>query len=59
MQKDLKERGYTKAVVGVEPKETLNKAIYRHWGFYEHIGFSTETYPDGTIIQVEFLGKQL
>ena len=59
MQKDLKERGYTKAVVGVEPKETLNKAIYRHWGFCEHIGFGTETYPDGTIIQVEFLGKQL
>ena len=59
MLKDLKQKGYTKAVVGVEPDETRNKAIYHHWGFTEYIHTGTETYPDGTIISVEFYGKQL
>lgn len=59
MQNDLKKRGYKKAVVGVEPKELLNKSIYHHWGFTEYIYTGTETYPDGTIIEVEFFGKQL
>ena len=56
---DLKQRGYTKAVVGVEPGEERNKAIYRHWGFSEPVASGTETYPDGTVIEVEFYGKQL
>ena len=50
---------YTKAVVGVEPKEKRNREIYRHWGFTEDFATGTETYPDGTVIQVEFLGKTL
>ena len=59
MQKDLKQNGYTRVVVGVEPEEKLNKAIYHHWGFTEHIATGTETYPDGTVIRVEFYGKLL
>ena len=46
-------------MVGVEPEEKLNKAIYHHWGFTEHIATGTETYPDGTVIRVEFYGKLL
>jgi len=57
MQDDLKKRGYHQAVVGVEPKELLNKSIYHHWGFTEYIYTGTETYPDGTVIEVEFFGK--
>ena len=59
MLKDLKRKGLAKAVVGVEPEETLNKSIYYHWGFTELIHTGTETYPDGTVINVEFYGKQL
>ena len=59
MLQDLKRRGYTQAVVGVEPCEKQNRAIYRHWGFTEPVATGTETYPDGTVIDVEFYGKQL
>ena len=59
MMEDLKEKGYTKAVVGVEPEEKLNKEIYHHWGFTELICTGNETYPDGTVIDVEFYGRQL
>ena len=59
MLKDLKQKGYARAVVGVEPDETVNKAIYRHWGFTEYLCSDTETYPDGTVIQVEFFGRAL
>lgn len=59
LQKDLKEKGYRQAVVGVEPEEKTNREIYSHWGFTEHVFTGTETYPDGTVIDVEFYGKQL
>ena len=59
MLKDLKQKGYTKAVVGVEPDETRNLEIYRHWGFTEHVASGSETYPDGTVIRVDFFGKTL
>ena len=59
MLNDLKRKGLAKAIVGVEPDETLNKEIYRHWGFTEYIRTGTETYPDGTVINVEFYGKRL
>ena len=59
MLKDLKRKGLARAIVGVEPDETLNKAIYYHWGFTELIHTGTETYPDGTVINVEFYKKQL
>ena len=59
MLKDLKQKGYARAVVGVEPKERLNREIYHHWGFTEQIGTGTETYPDGTMIDVEFYERPL
>ena len=57
--RDLKEKGFGRAIVGVEPQETRNRAIYRHWGFTDPAGRSTETYPDGTVIEVEFWAKVL
>ena len=59
LQKDLKQKGYKRAVVGVEPEEKHNREIYRHWGFTEDVGIGTETYPDGTTIQFDILGKLL
>ena len=59
LQKDLKQRGYVQAVVGVEPDEKRNREIYRHWGFTESFGSTTETYPDGTVIDVTLFVKQL
>ena len=59
MLKDLKQKGYAKVIVGVEPNEILNREIYRHWGFTQPVRTGTETYPDGTVINVEFYGKQL
>ena len=59
LQEDLKQKGYKQAVVGVEPEEKHNREIYRHWGFTEDVATGTETYPDGTVIQIEFLGKAL
>lgn len=59
MLNDLKLKGYRKAVVGVEPGEELNRKIYHHWGFTEPAGTGTETYPDGTVIDVLFFGKPL
>ena len=56
---DLRQKGFQKAVVGVEPEDTHNREIYRHWGFTEPVASGTETYPDGTVIQVEFYGKTL
>lgn len=59
MQEDLKRKGYRKVVVGVEPEEKLNREIYRHWGFAEYICTGTETFPDGTVIDVLYYGKEL
>ena len=59
MLKDLKNRGYEKVTLGVEPEEIENKEIYFHYGFTEHIKNGVEVYPDGTKIDVEYYGKQL
>ena len=59
MLNDLKQKGYTKAVLGVEPDDEKNKARYAHWGFTEFIKSATETYPDGTVIDVEYYKKDL
>lgn len=56
---DLNGRGFTKAILGVEPEEEKNKAMYRHWGFTEYIKSASEQYPDGRVIQVEYYRKQL
>ena len=59
LQKDLRQKGYAEAIVGVEPGEKLNREIYHHWGFTRLVSSGTETYPDGTVIEVEFFGKLL
>ena len=59
MIEDLKNRGYERATLGVEPEEEKNKAIYFKYGFTEHIKDSEESYPDGTKIKVEYYGKNL
>ena len=45
--------------LGVEPEETRNKEIYKHYGFVEHIKNAKEVYPDGMEIDVEYYGKKL
>ena len=56
---DLKQKGYTRAIVGVEPCEEINKQIYNHWGFNEFVTSGTETYPDGSVIIVVYYGKDI
>lgn len=56
---DLRQKGFTKATLGVEPIEVKNKEIYTHYGFTEYIKSGKEYYPDGTVIDVEYYGKRL
>lgn len=59
MVNDLKEKGYKKVTLGVEPNEDKNRQIYNHYGFTEYIKTGTETYPDGTIINVDYFAKNI
>lgn len=59
MLEDLKKRGYVKATLGVEPSEKDNKSIYEHFGFTDYIKSAKEEYPDGTVIDVDYYGKNL
>jgi len=59
MINDLKSKGYEKVTLGVEPTETKNLKIYKHLGFNEYIKFAQETYPDGTVIDVDYYGMEL
>lgn len=43
--KDLKEKGYNKVTIGVEPCEEKNMKIYFHWGFDQFIKTAYEEYP--------------
>ena len=56
---DLKSKGYKKVTLGVEPEEEKNKIIYKKYGFTNLIKISTEVYPDGTEIEVEYYAKEL
>ncbi len=56
---DLKNRGYEKFTLGVEPTETKNIKIYQHLGFNEFIKSGKETYPDGTVIDVDYYEMKL
>ena len=59
MINDLKQRGYKKVTLGVDPGENNNKEIYMHYGFTEHIKDGYEVYPDGTKTFIEYYGKDL
>lgn len=56
---DLKSKGYEKVTLGVEPAETENLKIYQHLGFNEFVKSAKETYPDGTVIDVDYYGMEL
>lgn len=56
---DLKDRGYEKVTLGVEPTEAENLKIYQHLGFNEFIKSAKETYPDGTVIDVDYYAREL
>lgn len=56
---DLKNRGYEKFTLGVEPTETKNIKIYQHLGFNEFIKSGKETYHDGTVIDVDYYEMKL
>ena len=56
MIEDLKSKEYEKVTLGVEPTETENIKIYQHLGFNEFIKSAQETYPDGTVIDVDYYG---
>lgn len=59
MINDLKSKDYEKVTLGVEPTETENLKIYQHLGFNEFIKSAQETYPDGTVIDVDYYGMSL
>ncbi len=56
---DLRIKGYERVTLGVEPTETENLKIYHHLGFNEFIKSAQETYPDGTVIDVDYYSKNL
>lgn len=59
MINDLKSKGYERVTLGVEPNETKNLKIYQYLGFNEFIKSAQETYPDGTVIDVDYYGMNL
>ncbi len=59
MIEDLKSKGYKRVTLGVEPEEKINKTIYKKYGFTNLIKTSTEVYPYGTEIEVEYYSKDL
>ena len=59
MLNDLKQKGAVRVTLGVEPVEKTTQKIYAHFGFTEYIKSATETYPDGTVIDVDYYGKTL
>ena len=59
MLEDLRKRGFTKAILGVAVADDWHQKMYEHWGFTEYLKTGEETYPDGTIIDVEYYSKKL
>ncbi len=59
MLEDLRKRGFTKAILGVAVSDDWHQKMYEHWGFTDYLKTGEETYPDGTIIDVEYYSKKL
>jgi len=59
MINDLKKRGFEKVTLGVEHTENKNLRIYNHLGFEKYIKSGLETYPDNTVIKVDYYEKSL
>lgn len=45
--------------LGIEPCETENLEIYKHFGFIEFIKSAKNSYPDGTAVDVDYYGIKL
>ncbi len=45
MEIDLKNRGFTKLTLGVEPSEVKNMQIYFNWGYINFVKMDYEKYP--------------
>lgn len=45
--------------LGIEPCETENLEIYKHFGFNEFIKFAKESYPDRATVDVDYYGMKL
>ena len=65
MEEDLKNKGYKKLILGVEPCEEKNKQIYFKWGYTNLVKIDVEEYPikDGETeperIEVEYYSKEI
>ncbi len=59
MLDDLKRKGVVRVTLGVEPADKTNQKMYTHFGFTEYIKSAVESYPDGTVIDVDYYGKDL
>lgn len=59
MLDDLKQKGFERATLGIEPSEEINRKIYAHFGFTEYIKSASESYPDKTVIDVDYYGRSL
>ena len=65
MENDLKNKGYKKLIIGVEPCEEKNKKIYFKWGYTNLVKIDVEEYPikegetEPEIIEVEYYYKEI
>ena len=59
MINDLKNKGYKKVTLGVEPEEITNKKIYQKYGFTNYIKTCRESYPNGEEVEVEYYSKEI
>ena len=59
MEKDLKQRGFKKLTLGVEPCEIKNIKIYFNWGYDKYIKTDYEVYPSGEKILVNYYSKDI
>ena len=52
MEQYAKEEGYKTAIIGVEPQETRNLAIYLHWGYdkFEKLEISSMKEDEGIVL---------
>lgn len=56
---DLKNRGYKRVTIGVEPTELKNRLIYQKYGFNTLLKKGVEVCPDGEKIDVLYYVKYL
>lgn len=65
MENDLKNKGYKKLILGVEPCEEKNKKIYFKWGYTNLVKIDVEEYPikegetEPERIEVEYYYKEI